>query len=271
MDVLISRYCHLKPGKRPVLKEWPTRIPSDDLGDKHAAHKELAEIGQELASLQRRLWAEKRHKVLIVLQGMDTSGKDGTIRHVFRFTNPQGVNVAPFEKPTTRELSYDYLWRVHQQVPHTGEMAIFDRSHYEDIVAVRVNNLRPENVWKKRYKHLNAFEEMLADEGVTILKFLLHISLEEQKKRLQARLENEHKYWKFDESDLVARERWPAYMEAYEDVLERCNAPCAPWFIIPADKKWQRNLLVARIVRDTLAGLKMEYPKAHFDPATIQL
>lgn len=268
MNRIVEEYCQLEFGRRPNLEDWVTRVPSEELdfaSDKEAGLVELDTIGQQLAELQRKLWAEKRHKVLVVLQGMDTSGKDGTIRRVFRYTHPNGVNVAPFDKPTRRELSYDYLWRVHKRVPHAGEMVIFDRSHYEDIVTVRVNGLKPEAVWSRRYRHLIEFERMLVDEGVTIIKFFLHISRDEQRERLNARLNHPEKHWKFDSSDLEAREKWNDYKLAYEDVIEQCNKPFAPWFIIPSDRKWQRNLLVAYIVCSRLNALGLAFPKPDFD------
>lgn len=271
MEELLTRHCSLKPGKRPDLNAWPTAVAEAEIGSKDKGVARMEDLGRQIAELQRRLWAGRQHKVLLVLQGMDTSGKDGTIRHVFRFTNPNGVNVAAFERPTERELSYDYLWRIHKRVPHKGEIVIFDRSHYEDIVTVRVNQLKPAEIWQKRYNHINAFEQMLADEGVTILKVFLHISQEEQRKRLQARLEDPEKHWKFHQSDLVARERWPEYMTAYADALERCNTTEAPWYIIPADRKWQRNLLVATLLHTTLKRLEMQFPPAHFDPESIVL
>lgn len=271
MDELLARYCSLKPGLRPNLSTWATAITGSDIGPKDKGVAQVEDLGRRIAELQRRLWAERKHKVLLVLQGMDTSGKDGTIRHVFRFTNPNGVNVAAFERPTPRELGYDYLWRIHQRVPHKGEIVIFDRSHYEDIVTVRVNQLQPDAVWQRRYAHINAFEEMLTDEGVTIIKVFLHISHDEQKQRLQARLNDPEKHWKFHDSDLVARQRWPEYMAAYADVLERCNTEAAPWFVIPSDRKWQRNLLVAGLLHRVLSNLKMAFPPAHFDPGKIAL
>lgn len=272
MDPLISEYCHLKAGLRPDLDQWPTKLPKSSLDlDKAEGQERLNELGHRIAELQRKLWAERKHKVLVVLQGMDTSGKDGTIRHVFRFTHPNGVNVAPFDKPTRRELAYDYLWRIHQRVPHKGEIVIFDRSHYEDIVTVRVKSLQPERVWSRRYKHINGFEEMLADEGVSIVKFFLHISKEEQKERLEARLEDPQKHWKFDESDIEARNLWDSYIGAYSETLQRCNATHAPWFIIPADKKWQRNLLVAHIIIRTLEALNMDFPAPDFEPGSITI
>lgn len=270
-DELIAKYCRFAVGKRPDLISWPTRIADERFGGKDAGLELLVSLGHQISELQRRLWAGKKHKVLIVLQGMDTSGKDGTIRHVFRFTNPNGVNVAAFDKPTRRELSYDFLWRVHQRVPHDGEMVIFDRSHYEDIVAVRVNNLKPEKIWSKRYKHIVDFEDMLLDEGTLILKFFLHISRDEQRKRLQARIDDPEKHWKFDPSDVVARDHWDDYMVAYMDVLERCHTPGSRWHIIPSDKKWQRNVLVAFVVRQALQDLNMEFPASSMDLSAVKL
>ncbi|KAF0095266.1 MAG: polyphosphate:amp phosphotransferase [Puniceicoccaceae bacterium 5H] len=261
----VADQCVLPVGQRPDLKKWTTHLSDDVVGDKHDGVEYLHKLSSELAELQRRLHAEKQHKVLIILQGMDTSGKGGTVRHVFRMVNPMGVHVAPFDKPTRKELSYDYLWRVHARVPAKGEISIFDRSHYEDIVTVRVNELFPKEVWQRRYRHIREFERMLADEGTTILKFFLHISKDEQKSRLKSRLENPEKYWKFDPSDISARERWDAYMQANADVLEKCNAEDAPWYIIPADRKWVRNILVAEVVVRKLREMEMDFPAAHFD------
>ncbi len=266
-----SRDALLKPGQRPNLKRLPPALDLPDDIKKKQGREVLLTLSHELADLQRKLFAEKKRKVLIVMQGMDTSGKDGTIRHVFRLVNPSGVHVAAFNRPTSLELSYDYMWRVHKQVPRRGEIVIFDRSHYEDIVTVRVNDLMPPAVWKKRFKHINDFEEMLADEGVTIIKIFLHIDRETQRERLQSRLDQPNKHWKFEDSDLVARARWNEYMKAYEDVLERCNARHAPWYIIPSNKKWVRNLMVAGILVKQLNSLKMRYPDADFDPEQITI
>lgn len=271
MEEVLNRWCVLKPGRRPQLDSWDTVLPNGVLGSKEEGLERLEVLGRQIAELQRCLWAERKHKILLILQGMDTSGKDGTIRHVFHYTNPSGVNVAAFSRPTERELSYDYLWRVHQRVPHAGEIVIFDRSHYEDLTTVRVHRLVEESVWCKRFDHVNAFEQMLVDEGTTVLKIFLHISRAEQKNRLRARLKDSRKYWKFHESDLSARECWPEYMTAYDEALERCNTSSAPWYIIPADKKWQRNLLVAALLRRALVSLEMRFPDAHFDPASVEI
>lgn len=237
--------------------------------EKKDARTEIAAINKKLFEIQRRLYGQKKHKVLIVLQGMDTSGKNGVIRNVFSGLNPQTVHIASFEKPTAKELSHDYLWRVHRHTPAMGEIVIFDRSHYEDILAVRVNNLRPESVWSKRYEHIVAFEKMLADEGTTIIKCFLHISKEQQKERLQSRLDDPEKQWKFDDSDLVARARWDHYMQAYEDVFAKTDTSFAPWYIIPADRKWYRDLVFARILHSHLEDLHIERPPVNYDPSKV--
>ncbi len=251
------------------------KVASDPWGDlpksKNEAREELHELHIRLGDLQQRFFVDRRKKLLLVLQGMDTSGKNGTIKHVFRGVNPQGVHVASFEKPSTRELAHDYLWRVHKRTPCNGEIMIFDRSHYEDVLAVRVNNLQPESVWKKRFRHINDFEHMLVDEGTVILKFFLHIDRKTQKERLQERLDTPAKNWKFDPSDLVARSKWEAYEKAYEEVFEKTSLPHAPWYIIPANKKWARNLLMARIVVTCLEDMQLSYPKVDYDPSKIEI
>jgi PPK2 family polyphosphate:nucleotide phosphotransferase len=197
---------------------------------------------------------------LVVLQAMDTGGKDGVIRHVFDGVNPQGVRVASFKVPTQEERDHDYLWRVHEKVPGAGEIVIFNRSHYEDVLVVRVHDLVPEKVWRKRYDHINHFERMLVDEGTTIVKFFLHIDLEEQKQRLQARLDEPNKRWKFSRGDLKERKLWPKYTRAYEEVLSRTSTEWAPWYIVPANRKWYRNLVIANVLLRTLDGMDMHYP-----------
>ncbi len=219
----------------------------------------------ELDKLQKIQNAEKEHKILIIFQGLDASGKDGAIRNVFSSVNPSGVYVAHFGAPTATELSYDFLWRIHQKVPAKGEIVIFNRSHYEDVLIVRVQNLMPEHIWKKRFKHINNFEEMLSDENTTILKFYLHISYEEQRFRLQSRVDNPDKHWKIDPQDFKDREKWNEYIEAYNDVLNLTSTKFAPWFIIPSDKKWYRDLIITSILTDKLRKLKMKYPKSKID------
>ena len=248
------------PGSSVDLGDWN---PDHDHGwkkdDLKDGHKDL---NDELEELQELLYAENKHKVLVVLQATDTGGKDGTIRHVFDKTNPQGVKVASFKKPTAEELSHDYLWRIHQHTPGTGEIAIFNRSHYEDVLVVRVHDIVPEERWRKRYDHINAFEKLLADEGTTIIKIFLHISRAEQKERLQARLDEPHKNWKFSAADLAEREHWDDYQEAFREMLERTSTDWAPWYVIPANDKKFRNLLISTILVDTLKSLDMDWPEA---------
>jgi PPK2 family polyphosphate:nucleotide phosphotransferase len=217
---------------------------------------------ERLAELQERLYAESRQSLLVVLQGRDTCGKDGTIRRVFDAVNPQGCVVTSFKNPTELELSHDYLWRVHHRMPVRGIIGIFNRSHYEDVLAVRVHNLVPRSVWSKRFQHITDFERMLSENDVTIVKFFLHISKEEQKRRLLARLEDPAKQWKFGEGDLGERARWASYTTAYRDALRKCSTSWAPWYVVPADKKKVRDYLVARVVVDTLQRMAPKYPKA---------
>jgi len=251
----------VKPGQKIKLAD----IDPDDHkrfeGSKKEGRKLVSEQNRELEPLQEVLYAEQKHKVLVVLQGMDTSGKDGTIRHVFEGVNPQGVKVASFKVPTSEELNHDYLWRVHKQVPGKGEIVIFNRSQYEDVLIVRVHNLVSERIWSKRYAQINNFERLLAEEGTIILKFFLHIDIEEQKQRLQARLDDPSKHWKFNVGDLKERALWDQYVEAYEDVLSLTSTKWAPWYIVPANRKWYRDLVISEILIDTLKGLKMNYPE----------
>ncbi len=229
-------------------------------GNKKDGKEALQKLNAELETLQEEFYAEGKHRLLIVLQAMDTGGKDGVIRAVFEGVNPQGVKVASFKTPTSVELAHDYLWRVHQQTPGKGEMVIFNRSHYEDVLVVRVHNLVPEEVWSKRYQHIREFERVLADEGTTILKFYLHIDLKEQAERFLARVEDPTKQWKFNPGDLDERARWDDYMKAYEDMLSQTSTAWAPWYVIPSNKKWYRNWLISKIVIKTLKNLDMRYP-----------
>lgn len=224
---------------------------------------------EEMRELQSRLYAEGRQSLLIVLQAPDTGGKDGTIRHAFRGLNPSGCRVASFKVPTTEELAHDFLWRIHQQTPRRGEIVIFNRSHYEDVLVVRVHELVPEAVWRRRYNQINEFEELLADCGTRVLKLFLCISKEEQRERLQARLDNPEKHWKFSPGDLSERARWDDYMAAYEEALTECSTEVAPWQIIPANRKWYRNMIVAEIVAATLREMAPVYPEVDFDPGAI--
>ena len=256
----MKRY-RVEPGKKFDLSKFD---PNDDKafkGDKEKGLKVLSKLNAELQVLQELLYAEQKHKVLIVLQAMDTGGKDGTIRRVFDGVNPQGVKVVSFKVPTAEELAHDFLWRVHKVAPGAGEMVIFNRSHYEDVLVVRVHGYAPEEVWKKRYDQINDFERLLAESGTTILKFFLHIDLDEQKERLQARLDDPTKTWKFRLGDLEERKLWGQYMQAYEDALNKTSTEYAPWYVIPANRKWYRDLVISTILVDTLKGLKMEFPK----------
>jgi PPK2 family polyphosphate:nucleotide phosphotransferase len=257
----MNRY-RVEPGTKIGLSDWDPNDTSAFDGDKDEGKEQLKEFNEELEDLQKLLHAEHKHKLLVVLQGMDTSGKDGTIRHVFRGVNPKGVRVASFGVPTPVEIDHDYLWRIHRHTPGKGDIAVFNRSHYEDVLVVRVHELVPKDVWSRRYRHINDFERMLADEGTTILKFFLHIDLREQKERLQARLDEPHKRWKFRQGDLEERKLWPQYTEAYEEVLNRTSTEWAPWYIIPANRKWYRNLLVGSIIVKTLRDLDMKYPQS---------
>jgi len=228
---------------------------SDDL------EKQLA----RLAELQYLLYADAGRSLLVVLQGLDAAGKDGTVRHIFSGMDPQGISVAAFKEPTPPELAHDFLWRVHKRVPAKGEVAIFNRSHYEDVLIVRVHELVPKAVWSKRYDHINGFEKLLAQSGTKILKFYLHISPEEQLERFKARLDDKLRNWKISESDYTERKLWPAYIEAYEEALSRTSTEHAPWYVVPANHKWFRNLAVSRIVADALEEMKLKLPPPRVD------
>lgn len=243
------------------LKAADARSKAGFAGGKQQGKEALKELKKPLKELQRRLWAESEQKLLVVLQATDTGGKDGTIRHVFSGVNPQGVRVAGFGKPTEEELAHDYLWRIHQETPANGEIVIFNRSHYEDVLVVRVNGIVPPEQWAKRYHHINEFEQMLTDEGTTIVKIFLHISKEEQKERLQARLDRPHKNWKFRKGDLEDRDLWDEYQTAYQAMLAETSTDYAPWYVVPADRKWYRNLVVSKILIDTLNAMDPRFPE----------
>lgn len=232
---------------------------------KTASAEELQKGLDRLTDLQDRLWAEEKHPILVVLQGMDTAGKDGSIKHVMRAFNPMGCSVTSFRVPTPIEASHDYLWRVHQHTPGKGEIEIFNRSHYEDVLVVRVHNFVPRPVWQRRYDQINAFERLLSDAGTTIVKFFLHIDRDEQKARLQSRIDDPKKNWKFKLGDLAERKLWDAYIAAYEEALSRCSTEAAPWYVIPANRNWFRNVAIADILADTLDDLKPTYPPAADD------
>lgn len=250
----------VKPETKVKLSKWDPNDIGDFKDGKKDGQARLKKLNGKLEALQEMLFAEHKHKVLVVLQAMDTGGKDGTIRRVFNGVNPAGVRVASFKAPTPDELDHDYLWRIHKESPGKGEMVIFNRSHYEDVLVVRVHNIVPPEVWKKRFDQINEFERTLAENGTTILKFYLHIDMDEQKARLQARLDDPTKHWKFRLGDLDERKLWPDYMQAYEDVLGKTSTNYAPWYIVPANRKWFRDLVISSILVDTLEGLKMDYP-----------
>lgn len=257
------------PGKKVKLAERDPQETGEFKGGKEEGLKEIKKLNAELQELQELLYAEGKHKVLVVLQAMDTGGKDGTIRRVFDGVNPQGVKVASFKVPTSEELAHDFLWRVHKMVPANGEMVIFNRSHYEDVLVVRVHNYVLKEVWSKRYEQINAFEKILADNGTIILKFFLHISKDEQKERLQARLDDPAKHWKFSLGDLDERKLWDDYQSVYEDALNKTSTEYAPWYVVPANRKWYRDLVISRVLVDALKGLKMEFPKSKDDLAGV--
>ena len=250
----------VKPGRNIELKDFDPNDTSEFDDKKKEGQKAFLKINKEIEALQELLFAEGKQRLLVILQAMDTGGKDGVIRKVFEGVNPQGVRVAPFKTPSILELAHDYLWRIHQQTPKKGEIVIFNRSQYEDVLAVRVLNLKPQEVWSKRYHHINEFERLLVDEGTIILKFYLNINLEEQAERFLDRLQEPDKHWKFNPGDLDDRKLWDDYMQAYEDMLNKTSTNWAPWYVIPSNKKWYRNLLIATIVRDTLVDMKMEFP-----------
>ncbi len=250
----------VEPGSRVDLAQWDPEDQTAFEGGKKKGVRELDKLRERLDELQALLYAEHEHKVLVVLQAMDAGGKDGTIRSVFEGVNPQGVKVTSFKVPTALELDHDYLWRVHRHTPGKGEIAIFNRSHYEDVLVTRVHGLVDREVCVRRYAHINDFERLLAEEGTTLLKFFLHIDLDEQKVRLQERLEIPRKRWKFRRADLEERKLWPDYVRAYEDALSATSTAWAPWHIIPANHNWYRNLQVVRTIVDALEALDMRYP-----------
>jgi len=252
----------VRPETKLKLSKWDPNDTGDFKGGKKEGLAQLEKLNGRLEAMQELLFAEHVHKMLVVLQAMDTGGKDGAIRRVFNGVNPAGVRVASFKAPTSEELDHDYLWRIHKQTPGKGEMVVFNRSHYEDVLIVRVHNLVTPEVWGQRFEQINEFERTLAENGTTILKFYLHIDLDEQRERLQARLDDPAKRWKFRLGDLEERKLWPAYMQAYEDVLSKTSTEYAPWYIVPANHKWFRDLMITSVLVETLEGLKMKYPES---------
>lgn len=247
---------------RPDVGKW----------DKESAYKQIKKNTRKSRDLAYRLYAENKRSVLLVLQGMDTAGKDGTIRVVMTGINPQSCQIVPFKQPSPEELDHDFLWRIHKAVPRRGNIGIFNRSQYEDVLVVRVHNLVPEAEWSTRYDRINEFEQMLTEGGVTIVKCFLHISKEAQRERLQARLDNPDKRWKFSKGDLKERKLWDDYQEAYRVALEKCSTEHAPWHVIPSDRKWYRNLVVSKLLLDTLENLDPQFPpsEAGLDGITVE-
>ena len=260
----------VKPGRRIRLRDLDAS--ADHGWTKERAAPELDRQLERLSELQDRLWAEGKRAVLVVLQGIDAAGKDGTIKKVMTAFNPQGCPVTSFKVPSSEELAHDYLWRVHKAVPKRGEVGIFNRSHYEDVLIVRVHDLVSAAVWRKRYDEINAFEQLLSANGTTIVKFFLSIDRDEQRERFQARYDDPTKRWKFSMGDLAERERWDDYQAAFDEALSKTSTDVAPWYVIPADRKWFRNLAVATILADTMAGLKPKYPPVADDvPAELTI
>jgi len=257
----------VKPGSRVKLKDKNAVDDDEPRGD--AADKLLLPLLDRLTELQTALYAEARQALLVVLQARDAGGKDGLTRKVFGVLNSQGCVVTNFKRPSAYELARDYLWRVHQAIPPKGTIGIFNRSHYEDVLVVRVHDLVPRAVWSRRYDQINDFERILTENGVTILKFFLHISGDEQRERLLARIHDPLKNWKFEVGDLEERKRWDDYTEAYEDVLQRCSTPHAPWYVVPADRKSTRDLLVAQVVVETLERMNPKFPRV--DPEILRI
>ncbi|OKH54874.1 polyphosphate kinase 2 family protein [Scytonema sp. HK-05] len=235
---------------------------SEGYKNKKDAEDELEHQRQRLQNLQERFYAEHQRSLLIVLQAMDTGGKDGTIKHVFGGLNPQGCQVWSFKKPSDEESSHDFLWRYHQRTPQRGMISIFNRSHYEDVLIVRVKQLVPQEVWQERYQLINEFEHMLTLNNIRVIKFFLHISKDEQKRRLESRLKDPNKHWKFSSNDIKERQFWDDYQAAFEDAINNCSTAYAPWYVVPANKKWYRNLVVARTIADTLESMNPQYPPA---------
>ncbi len=244
------------------LNSLPTRGGDAADADRDETEHAFKELRKELRDWQYKLYAEGKRKMLIVLQALDAGGKDGTIRNVFQGVNPQGVRVSSFKAPTKDELAHDFLWRIHQETPANGMIRVFNRSHYEDVLIVRVQDLVPESVWRPRYDHINNFERLLVDSNTTILKFYLHISKEEQRERLQDRIDRPEKNWKFESGDLKQREKWDDYQEAFEELFLRTSTDIAPWYVIPADQKWYRNYAIMKILVEQFRELDPKFPPA---------
>ena len=260
-----SDLLRVAPGSTPDLAATEAAATPGFDGDKDGAGARVKELKQELATFQERLWAEQGQSLLVVLQALDAGGKDGLIRKVITAFNPQGTRVTGFGVPTEEELRHDFLWRVHAATPGKGRIGVFNRSHYEDVLVVRVNGLAPEAVWRARYDQINAFEAILAANRTRIVKFYLHISRAEQRQRFQKRLDNPEKHWKWSSGDLETRARWDDFQAAYTDALTRCSTEQAPWFVVPADRKWYRDLAVAEILAETARDMDPRWPEPEED------
>ena len=263
----LAKHCLVKPGSKLRLKH---RDPDDIFGYRRNDKTHQKTLNR-LRELQHLLYADKRYSLLIILQALDAGGKDGTIRHVMSGVNPQGCEVVSFKAPSNEELAHDFLWRIHRAVPNRGNIGIFNRSHYEDVLIVRVHKLVPKEVWNHRYRQINDFERMLHENGVTILKFFLHISKEEQKRRFAARISDSSRNWKLSLPDFEERQHWQDYMDAYEDALEKCSTEWAPWYVIPSNRKWFRNHLVAELVVEALDRMRLKYPAPTVDISKVVL
>jgi len=257
--IVDSKYL-AKPGKKFKIAEWKTS-GNGDFKDKEDAQPAVDKNLKKLDALQEVLYAENKRSVLVVFQAMDCGGKDGAIEHIFSGVNPQGCQVTSFKAPSELELAHDFLWRIHEAVPRRGMIGIFNRSHYESVLVEHVHDLVPKKQWQTRYDHINNFEKMLSDEGVTILKFFLHISKDEQKQRLEDRLKDEDKHWKFSPHDLDERKLWDTYQQAYEDAIDKCSTDYAPWYVVPADRKWFRNWVISDTIVRAMEKLDLQYPE----------
>jgi PPK2 family polyphosphate:nucleotide phosphotransferase len=270
MATNFTRELSIKPGKKVKLSKFD---PDATLGwnKNHAMKASLEKTLKKLDRLQYLLYADRKRALLVVLQGLDAAGKDGTVRHVMSGVNPQGCTVTSFKQPSPEEMAHDFLWRVHRAVPPHGNIGIFNRSHYEDVLVARVHNLVPKKVWSARYDQINDFEKFLDANNITVLKFFLHISKNEQEKRLMERIDDPDKRWKISQADFAERKFWGDYVAAYEDALSLCNTKAAPWFIIPANKKWFRNLAVSHIIAETLEHMNLKFPPPAIDIKKLNL
>jgi PPK2 family polyphosphate:nucleotide phosphotransferase len=257
--------CLIRPRTHVRLRQFDADYGKMEIGKMEQARAQLADLTNRISHLQYKLFADKSQALLIILQGIDTSGKSSTIRHVMEAFNPQSCRVVSFRAPTTEEIGHDYLWRVHKELPSKGEIAIFNRSHYEDIIEVRVHNTIPTSIWSQRYRQINDFEQYLSENSIKIIKLFLHIGRDEQKKRLESRLKDPKKRWKITEKDIQELKHWDEYLKAYEDVLNRCSLSWAPWYIIPSNFKWFRNIVVATIIVHALESMNLSFPKPKVD------